>query len=117
MRPTAIFAAVLLLLASASGRAQDNLVVSGVLSDQGKPLAGGLVVLERLKDEKCASLFESRHPLPEDARRFESCAEELPWINTGEQGTYSYERLAPGWYDIRFLWLVDPVWLGAGIEC
>jgi len=74
-------------------------------------------VLERLKDEKCASLFESRHPLPEDARRFESCAEELPWINTGEQGTYSYERLAPGWYDIRFLWLVDPVWLGAGIEC
>jgi hypothetical protein len=91
--------------------------VSGVLSDQGKPIAGGLVVLQRLKDEKCVRLFTSRNLSSKDAHRLESCIDDLPWMNTNEHGNYSYQQVAPGWYNIRFLWLTGAAWPGAGLEC
>jgi len=106
MTPKTILLVTMLLPVSTSATAQNDLTVSGTLSFQGKPFAGGLVVLAHWKDQKCAR-FATRNPSPRDTRRLEQCSEDLPWINTDAQGNYSYTHLAPGWYDIRFLWYVE----------
>src|SRR5437763_775160 len=97
----------LLLLASVTGKAENTLTVHGTLSDNGKPFPDGLVVLQRLKDEKCARLFATSNLTEKDMRKLESCTQDLPWIHTDAKGNYSYERLAPGWYNARFLWFMS----------
>ena len=97
----------LLLLAAVTGKAENTLNVHGTLSDNGKPFPDGLVVLQRLKDEKCARLFATSDLTAKDVRKLESCTQDLPWVHTDAKGNYSYERLAPGWYNIRFLWLLS----------
>ena len=103
---TVVTIAALLTLVPVCGAAQSDASVEGTLTDQGKPFAKGLVVLQRMKDEHCAKLFSSSHPSAQEVRQLESCARDLPWINTDEKGNYSYRQLAPGWYSIRFLWLL-----------
>jgi len=102
-----IFVTSLLLLVSVAGKAENTLIVHGTLSDNGKPFPDGLVVLQRLKDEKCARLFATGKLTEKDIRKLESCTQDLPWIHTDAKGNYSYEHLAPGWYNVRFLWLMS----------
>ena len=107
MKSKIAFVAALLVFLSACCLGQEAMTVSGTLSDKGKPFPGGLVVLQRLKNEKCARIFRSHHVTADEAREFQSCSKDLPWINTDEKGAYSYGKLKPGWYAIRFLWLMS----------
>ena len=53
---------VLLLATIAVAAAQPAASVEGTLSEQGKPVPGALVVLQRLKDADCVKYFSSRQP-------------------------------------------------------
>lgn len=74
------------------------------LTEQGKPVAGGLVVLQRLKDSECVKLFTTRNPSRKEVERAMACTSDLPDGATDANGKYTYQQLAPGWYDIRSLW-------------
>src|SRR5258708_2255804 len=118
MRSKIILVVGLLLLVSAYGQTQGSSSVYGTLSDQGKPFSNGLVVLERLKNERCARIRESNNPSPEAVAEGRACVNDLPWIHTDEKGGYSYQHLEAGWYDIRFLWLMsEPPRNGKQLVC
>ena len=101
------FVASLLLLTSVIGRAENTLSIQGTLSDNGKPFANGLVVVQRLKNEKCARLAFRDYLSRKEWSKLEACGKDLEWIHTDQQGRYAYQKLAPGWYNIRFLWLMS----------
>ena len=60
-----------------------------------------LLVLQRLKDEKCARLFATSDLTAKDVRKLESCTQDLPWIHTDAKGNYSFTNLGPGSYQVR----------------
>ena len=97
--------AVFVVLPLAFAQAQDAQTVSGRLTEREKPIGRALVVLQRMQDEKCARIFMKPFPSPREQRRLEKCAKDLPSIYAEDNGDYAYQRLKPGWYDIRFLWL------------
>jgi tetratricopeptide (TPR) repeat protein len=101
----------LLVAGGVCSQAQDSSTLSGTLSENGKPVASGMVILERLKNEKCARLFQTPTQgwnVPQKSgRELESCSTELSPVYTDEKGNYSYPQLSPGWYDIRFWWLLS----------
>lgn len=74
------------------------------LTEQGSPVAGGLVVLQRLKDAECVKLFKTKNPSRKEIERARTCMTDLPDGVTDANGKYTYQQLAPGWYDLRFLW-------------
>lgn len=115
MRSKALAIASLLVSGVTWSQTQDNLTVSGNLSDMGQPVSGGLAILRQLRSEDCAKLlgvldqhFDVRakeNPSPKEWDESKSCARIVTSIDTDENGNYSYS-LSPGWYDVRFLWLM-----------
>jgi hypothetical protein len=95
--------AILFLLASFPAIAQGGSVQT-TLMEQGKPVPGALVVLQRLKDGDCVKLFNNTNPSANDLKKAESCKTDLPDGATDADGKYSYQQLSPGFYDVRFLW-------------
>lgn len=112
-----------LLCAAALARSTQNSdkdkgIVAGTLTEQGKSVPGGLVVLQRLKDAGCAHLFISGDTSEKARKKAESCTSDLPDSNTDVNGAYSYQQLEPGWYDIRFLWsMANAPSPGSAIAC
>jgi hypothetical protein len=98
-----VFAGIALLLAMLPAGAQTG-SVQITLTEQGKPVSGALVVLQRLKDAECVKLFTNRHPSRKEIERTRACMSDLPDGNTDVAGKYSRQELTPGFYDIRFLW-------------
>jgi hypothetical protein len=74
------------------------------LNEQGTPVKGALVVLQRLKDSDCVKLFNNPSPTFREIQKAEKCVTDLPDGATDVNGKYSYQQLAAGWYDIRSLW-------------
>jgi len=105
-RPWGVVFLPLLAVAVALGE-QTSASVETALAEEGKPVSGGLVVLQRIKDAECVKLFTSREASPKARKKLHSCATDLPWVNTDAGGKHEYQQLAPGWYDVRFLWLME----------
>ena len=106
-RPAGILCLLFLSVAAAAAPAQTKASVDVALSEQGKPVTGGLVVLQRIKDAGCLKFFESRDVSPKAFKKWESCVTDLPWSNTDANGKYGYQQLSAGWYNVRFLWLME----------
>lgn len=101
------FVAGLLLLTSGISQAENTLTIQGTLSDNGRPFPDGLVVVQRMKDAKCAKLSFRDDLSRKEWNKLNLCGKDLEWIHTDQQGRYAYQKLAPGWYNIRFLWLMS----------
>lgn len=84
--------------------AQGKSSVEVSLAEQGKPVSGALVVLQRIKNQKCAKFFSSQDVSERARKKAESCLADLPDGNTDASGKYAYSQLEPGWYDVRLLW-------------
>lgn len=97
----------LFLFAGSHSRAQGNSHIEVTLTEQGKSVGGALVVLQRLKDADCAKTFSNPDASAKAQRKLESCEVDLPEGNTDANGKYAFQQLAPGWYDIRFLWSME----------
>jgi hypothetical protein len=107
--------AVLFAVLPAAGQSGS---VELVLTEQGRPVSGALVVLQRLKDAECAKSFKNRNPPPRDIARMRACMSDLPDAATDANGSYTYQQLSPGWYDIRSLWRMQkPPAPGSAIAC
>jgi len=105
-------------MASMAAFAQSKASINVTLAEQGKPVPNGLVVLQRLKNAECVKFFESREASPKAFKKWESCAADLPWSNTDANGKYDYPQLSAGWYNVRFLWLMEqPPRSGQSIAC
>src|SRR5262249_44004987 len=117
MRLIEMLVITLLFPAFGTGSIEDNATVQGVLAEKGQPMAGGLVVLQRLKNERCAKLFDRQSPSPAEIREGRGCEKDLPWLNTNEKGSFLYPQLPPGWYNVRFLWLMRDPPPGKAVIC
>lgn len=117
-RQARILYLLFLVMASMAAFAQSKASINVTLSEQGKPVPNGLVVLQRLKNAECVKFFESREASPKAFKKWESCAADLPWSNTDANGKYDYPQLSAGWYNVRFLWLMEqPPRSGQSIAC
>jgi hypothetical protein len=111
------FAGIAVLFAVLPAAAQSG-SVELVLTEQGNPVSGALVVLQRLKDAECAKSFKNRNPPPKEIARMRACMNDLPDAATDANGRYTYQQLSPGWYDIRSLWRMQkPPAPGSAIAC
>src|SRR5437016_6969591 len=99
-----VVVSALMVLASFAAKAQSTGSVELALTEHGKSVAGGLLVLQRLRDADCAKLFVSPDRSARATEKAQRCAVDLPEGTTDANGKYSYQQLSPGWYDLRFLW-------------
>src|ERR1043166_3961979 len=90
-RPSGILCLLFLAVAAAAAPAQTRASVDVALSEQGKPVPGGLVVLQRIKDAGCLKFFESREVSPKAMQKWEASATDLPWSKTDANGKYGYQ--------------------------
>ncbi|HWZ43982.1 MAG TPA: hypothetical protein VNW97_10915 [Candidatus Saccharimonadales bacterium] len=118
MQSKTILIYTLLWLVSAYMQAQEGPSLHGALAEQGKPVSGAMVILEHMKDERCARIFSNKNPSRDDQEEFWSCEEEIPRTQTDKNGHYSYPHLVPGWYNIRFWWLMSaPLQSNYSVAC
>jgi len=80
-----------------------------LLRSSGAPIAGAQVILQSLDGEDCAKLFNNKkEKSPKDAAKLSKCAHDLFTIETNEKGEFSFAGVQAGWYDVRFLWNIEP---------
>lgn len=97
-----VAAAMLLFIALPAAAQSSSVNLS--LTEQGKPVAGALVVLQKLADSDCVKLFSNPKLSSKEQKKARACMQDLPDGATDTNGRYGYDRLSPGWYDLRFLW-------------
>ena len=75
----------------------------------GAPIAGAQVILQSLDSEDCARLFNKKgQKSPEDAAKLSKCVHDLFTLESNAKGEFSFAGVQPGWYDVRFLWNIEP---------
>jgi hypothetical protein len=97
----------LMVLACLAANAQSTSSVNLTLTERGRSVSGGLVVLQRLRDADCAKLFVNPDSSAKAKEKAVRCFVDLPEATTDANGKYSYSQLSPGWYDLRFLWSME----------
>lgn len=78
--------------------------VRGNVEDLSKPVEA-LVNLEQLTDASCVGLYTGKFKPAEAGKKAKSCQGSIQQVNT--TGSYEFQTLRPGWYILRFQWVMS----------